>query len=470
MNVPTIDRVNLIRCPSVSLNVSGDLKDRLTEFKQRLNRLPEAEAPPPTTLQVLGRGKLEQDWQRLLFHFLSQERSHGLDHAFLQHLLAALADRDDLDYTFSRFDLTDICVETEVPTSNERRPDAVIWVQDEWFICWELKVTAGEDRGQTTDYVQAKRFDRIDLTKADIPDENHHYLYLAPSDASPPTATEFVTVSWEWIASTLESFLRAGHGKYPAETTAQINSFIRTIQNELQMTEYQENQQEKAALYFDYYDEIREAEAAFKTQWNEYANTWGTRLAESLDIADMIEFPTQPANQVAVEIMKPNGDSENWMFRQGSSDWAGLVKEGWWVDKADFKPIYHKPDDKSGVRISLFHRLEQNRSKAIENHTLELQLWHGTGNGDKYMYNFKDQIGTKIDQYSTDIPPTTETTGRRGGPVALSYEIPVGDYDDFFTAYTAALRNALLDIVIEYPKLITLIEEAFEESLEVYEQ
>jgi len=449
--------------------VSERLRSRLAEFKRQLDRLPEAEAPPPTTLQVLGRGKLEQDWQRLLFHFLSPNRPHGLNHSFLEHLLTALADHDDLEYTFSPFDLSDIRVETEVPTSNERRPDAVVWVKDEWFICWELKVTAAEDRGQTTDYVQSEGFNGIDLTKADVPDENHHYIYVTPSDASPPTADEFVQVSWQWIASELQSFLTTSHGKYPAETTAQFQSFIRTIRNELQMTEYQENQQEKAALYFEYYDEIREAEAAFESQWDEYADTWGTRLAESLDSAEVIEFPTQPANQVAVEITKPDGESERWMFRQGSSDWAGLVKEGWWLNKAERSPIYAKPDDKSGVRISLFHRLEQNRNKAMDDQTLELQLWHGTGNSDRFMYDFKDRIAAKIDKHASELPASVETTGRRGGPVALSYDIPAGDHDDFFTAYTAALHDAFLDVVIEHPKLLTLIEESFEESLEVYE-
>ena len=98
------------------------LDGRLAEFKRQLDRLPGAEAPPPTTLQVLGRGQLEQDWQRLLFHFLSPERPHGLDHAFLEHLLTPLADHDEVEYTCSPFDLTDTLVDTEVQTSNERRP------------------------------------------------------------------------------------------------------------------------------------------------------------------------------------------------------------------------------------------------------------------------------------------------------------------------------------------------------------
>lgn len=449
--------------------MSERLRDQLSEFKRQLNLLPEAEPPPPTTLQVLGRGQYEQDWQRLLFHFLSPERKHRLDHAFLEHLLRALSNVDGLEYTFSPFDLEDIRVETEVLTSNERRPDAVVWVKDEWFICWELKITAAENEGQTTDYVQAEEFEGIDLTKSNVPPENHHYIYLAPSDATSPTAEEFVYVSWEWIASELQSFLAAGHGKYPAETTAQFNGFIRTIQNELQMTEYQENQQEKAALYFDYYDEIQEAESAFNQQWAGYADTWGTRLAESLDTVELIEFPSQPDNQVAVEMTKPNGDSERWMFRQGSSDWAGLVKEGWWLGKTTLDPIYINPDDKSGVRISLYHRLEDNRRKAVQNNKLELQLWHGTGNGNEFMYDFKDRLTAKIEEYANELPPTTETTGRRAGPMVVSYEIPVGEYTNFFDAYTAALNDAFLDLVVDYPKLITVIEETFEESLEIYE-
>jgi hypothetical protein len=449
--------------------VSERLTDRLSEFKRQVDLLPEPDAPPPTTLQVLGRGQLEQDWQRLLFHFLSSERPHGLDHAFLEHLLTALTDRDDVGYTFSRFDLTDIRVETEVPTSNERRPDAVIWVKDEWFICWELKVTAAENSGQTTDYVQADGFNGIDLTKADVPAENRHYIYLAPESATAPTADEFVQISWQWIAAEFQSFLTAGHGKYPSETTGQFNSFIRTIRNELLMTDYQENQQEKAALYFDYYDEIQNAESAFEAQWDEYADTWGTRLAESIDIAEIIELPTQPASHVAVEVTKPDGDSERWMFRQGNSDWAGLVKDGWWLNKADRTPIYTIPDDKSDVRISLFHRLEQNRRKAVEDQTLELELWHGTSNGDQFMYEFKDRIAAKINENASELPPTTELTGRRGGPIVLSSQIPVSDHDDFFTAYTRGLLDVFLDLVIEYPKLTTLIEEAFEESLKIHE-
>jgi hypothetical protein len=172
--------------------VSKSLTREISDLVHQLNRLPETKEPPPTTLQVLGRNQQEQDWQRLLFHFLSPDRGHGLDHALLERLLSALSERDNLDYTLTRLDLHDIQVETEVVTSNDARTDAVLWTQDGWFICWELKLWASETQKQTKSYVNATSFDTIDLSKSDVPADNHHYVYLAPESSPPPEATEFV--------------------------------------------------------------------------------------------------------------------------------------------------------------------------------------------------------------------------------------------------------------------------------------
>ena len=212
------------------------VEKQLQELVQRLNRLPDTNEPPPTTLQILGRNHQERDWQRLLFHFLSPGKGHGLDHALLEHVLSLLSERNDLGYTFSRLDLQDIKVETEVVTSNDTRPDAVLWLPGDWFICWELKLTASETHKQTKAYVDASSFPAIGLSKDDVPADNRYYIYLAPESASPPEANEFVQISWEWIASELQAFLAKGQGGHPARTTAQLDDFISTIQQELTMT------------------------------------------------------------------------------------------------------------------------------------------------------------------------------------------------------------------------------------------
>ncbi|WP_418286779.1 PD-(D/E)XK nuclease family protein [Halorubrum sp. DTA46] len=201
------------------------VEKQLQELVQRLHRLPNLDEPLPTTLQILGRNHQERDWQRLLFYFLSPGRGHGLDHRFLEYLLSSLSKREDLNYTFSRLDLLDIQVETEVVASNGTRPDGILWLPGDWFICWELKLRASETDKQTEAYIDASSFPSIDLSKDEISVDNRHYSYLAPEKKSSPEATEFVQLSWEWIASELQAFLAKSqggirHGRRHSSTTS----------------------------------------------------------------------------------------------------------------------------------------------------------------------------------------------------------------------------------------------------------
>jgi hypothetical protein len=310
--------------------VTDSLENQLAILKNDLDRLPEAEEPPSTTLQIIRNNQQERDWQQLLFHYLSTDESHGLNRALLEHILSALSDRDDLGFTFSRLSLADVQVEQEVKIPNGRRPDAVVWASEDWFICWELKINSSEGEDQTRDYVDAESFQSIDLSKEDVPDSGHHYVYLAPMDASPPGAEEFVPISWRWIADQIQTFLAESHGEYPARTIAQLETFVGTIQSETMTTEYQENQQEKAELYFEYYSEIAEAQEAFENRWEWFANNWGNQLVEAMDVVEPVEIPSLRDTDIAVEITQPSIEDETWVFRQGGSEWAGIFKKGWW--------------------------------------------------------------------------------------------------------------------------------------------
>ncbi|WP_165874938.1 PD-(D/E)XK nuclease family protein [Natrarchaeobius oligotrophus] len=443
------------------------VEKQLQELVQRLNHLPDSDEPPPTTLQILGRHQQEQDWQRLLFHFLSSEERHGLNYALLEHLLSSLSDRDDLDYTFSRLDLQDVQVETEVVTSNDSRPDAVLWLPGEWYICWELKLWASETHKQTKAYIDASSFPAIDLSKDEVPVDNRHYIYLAPENASPPEATEFVQVSWEWIASELQAFLAKSQGGYPARTTAQLDDFISTIQQELTMTEYQENQQEKAQLYFDYYDEIEDVQSAFENQWDAFADNWGLRLARELDGVEIVEIPDLPDNHIAIELDPDSDDRTRWIFRQGSS-WAGIAKEQWRRRTDEGSVIYTKRDDDNYAHITLYHRLEKNRQKAIKDGVLELTLWHGTSSDTEFHKMVKERVRNKIAERDYELPPAVSLAGGSGSVFSATYNIPITEHDDFFDAYTAALGDAFVDLSVENPEIITIIDESFDESMTAY--
>lgn len=253
-----------------------DLREQLLELEQGLNALPEAEEPPQTTLQILRRSHLEGDWQRLLVHFLEPEMEHGLGTDLLEHVLTSLSERPDLGFTYSRLDLEDVKVAQEVSTG-QGRPDAVIWVPGEWFLCIEMKVTSSEGNDQTRRYVEADAFRGIDLTKDEIPEDEHYYLYLAPADSADPEAVPFVPISWEWLTSRLKSFVSESYGGYPARTTAQLNDFIDTIRAELTMTDYQQNKLEKVELAIEHYeamievlDELEEYVERIKEEWPEW--------------------------------------------------------------------------------------------------------------------------------------------------------------------------------------------------------
>jgi hypothetical protein len=235
-------------------DVPVNLEGRLEELKRQLSVFPDPKEPPPTMLDVIGRSNRERDWQRLLFHYLSPDAAHNLNYELLEHLLIALSDRADVGYTFSQFDLNEIQIDQEVSTP-QGRPDAVIWSPQNWFICWELKVRSAEGIGQTPGYVDADFFSGIDIEKNGDQTESH-YLYVAPEDTKAPEASEFTHISWEWMKTVLQSFLTESHGEHPSRTIAQMREFVETIQTELAMTEYQENQRDKAKLYMQYCDKI----------------------------------------------------------------------------------------------------------------------------------------------------------------------------------------------------------------------
>lgn len=297
----------------------------------------------------------------------------------MERFLTALFERNDFAYSFSSLDLRNVELELEVSTSHGR-PDAVLWSDEDWFICWELKVGASEGDNQTTAYASVDSFRSIGLDKSNAPSDRHFYIYLAPSDAQPPEASEFIHVSWEWVASKLQSCVAESHGEYPARTTAQLNDFVDTIKSELQMTEYQENRLEKAKLYIEHYDEITAVQEAFDDQWETFTTNWGTKLTEALETAEIVEDRNIPDGYVAVDVKAEEDNYERWVFRQGMADWGEILKDGWWKHIEDLSNIYGSPRDDAIAGICFYHRLRQNRDLALDENILEIQLWHSSSN------------------------------------------------------------------------------------------
>ncbi|WP_336337418.1 PD-(D/E)XK nuclease family protein [Haloarcula brevis] len=439
--------------------MTRSIETELATVRQQLAALPEAEQPPPTSLQVLGRSSQERDWQQFLVHFLTPDAPHGLEHAVLEHVLAALSDRDDLEFGFSRFDIDDIQVAQEVSTS-DGIPDVVLWASDEWFICWELKVHASEGQDQTERYVGVDSFDGIGVDKSEVPSDGQHYVFLAPESASSPAAEEFVHVSWEWLAAELQSFLIESYDEYPARTTAQLKDFVDTIRSELTMTDYQENQQEKVELYVENYGVISELETAFEEEWSEFEATWGRRVAQTLTGAELIEDADVPEEYAAVRVPMGTGDRRQWTFRQGKSDWSWLFPREWWTKLDEDRPV--SDATKPNARVGLVHRLDRHRTEAVRDHTLVVYLRNAPSGHDSFYNNFAARFSDANTEVAEAIEETNFTiTGNKSNLLRAEYNINVDAHADFFDAYVAALSEAIQEIVTENSELVEIIDRLY---------
>lgn len=441
------------------------LANRIAEFGNKLALLSDPKEPPRTTLQILGRGHQERDWQRLLFYFLQPDEPHGLDYALLEHLLGALAHRDDMGYSFNRFELDEIQVDLEVVLSNGRRPDAMIWPGEEWFICWELKVDAVESDDQTPDYVSATSFRTIGIEKDEVPSYEHHYVYLAPESTDPPRADEFVHVSWKWIADQIQSFVADSDGIYPSRTTAQLNDFVSNIRSELTMTQYQENQQEKVELYIDHFDEITEVQDAFDDAWDDLTNTWGEELTNTLESARMMDTDDVPPDSLPVELELADGTVRQWTFRHEDSDWAWTFPPEWWRDLKEDETFYTYSPGRTQARVGFLHRLEGNRTEAIRDRELIFYLRNAPASHDSFHEGFTRRFN-QHEGIPDMVPSATIRTGKKANLLESTYPINVEMHGDFFDAYIAALATAIEDHVIYNPQLIATIDQLYEQAID----
>jgi hypothetical protein len=186
-----------------------------------------------------------------------------------------------------------------------------------------------------------------------------------------------------------------------------------------------------------------------------------------LDGAEIVEIPALSDTHVAIELETQAGEPTRWIFRQSHS-WAGIAIEQWRRRTDDHSVIYSSRDDDKYAHITLYHRLEKNRQKAIEDRELELTLWHGTSTDNEFYDLINERVETKIEERNYELPPNVSVTGRSGSILSVTYNIPVTKHDNFFDAYIAALSEALVDFAVENHELTTIITEAFEESLTEY--
>ncbi len=369
-----------------------------------------------------------------------------------------------MEFSFSRFEIEDIRIAQEV-TTDAGIPDVIMWVPEEWYICWELKVHASEGHDQTDRYVSVDSFNGIGLAKDDMPAEGHHYVFLAPEAASPPTANEFAHVSWEWFVDELQAFLAASYDAYPARTTAQLKDFADTVRSELTMTEYQENQREMVEQYVEHHDVITEIEAAFDDAWTEFQQTWGTRLANTIETATLDNDSDVSDKYAAVELKMGSGKQRQWTFRQGSPDWSWIFPREWWQRLDTGQPITKTP--KPNARVGFLHRLEWDRETAVGDRTLVVYVRNAPSGHEDFYNGFAKRITEATTEIESALSATNFTmTGNKSNIIRGEYEIEVERHDGFFDAYLHALARALNEGALSNPALVEMIDRLYEDTIQ----
>lgn len=62
-----------------------------------------------------------------------------------------------------------------------------------------------------------------------------------------------------------------------------------------------------------------------------------------------------------------------------------------------------------------------------------------------------------------------DLTGQKRTLIEGTYEIEVDAFEDFFDAYTAALRTAFVEFIVDNEELVTLLGEIYETAVDRYD-
>lgn len=189
-----------------------------------------------TFLDIVGAPSSESHWQSLLAYFIDPEKPHGFETDVLAAFLEVIADADETQFNGvdTRADLIKINVDTEqhvsdvdVSDSQEGQVDVLLWLDDKWLLCIELKVNSAESANQTVKYATASEIGGINLDEFD---GTVDYLYIKPyTNLTYPNSELFTTIAWRDIADGINEVIDDIDGSYPLKYSVLLDEFVTHI-------------------------------------------------------------------------------------------------------------------------------------------------------------------------------------------------------------------------------------------------
>jgi hypothetical protein len=321
----------------------GELETRFRELRTSLEALPDVSEPPKATLRILGSARSEQTWNTLLAYFLDPDQPHGFGTDLLTSFLDRIQQEADPSFEYYHRHLENIEVETEVTSPDNNRPDIVLRVPGDWFLCIESKVDSTEGDQQTTRYVDDTHIGNEG--KDTYPDDGHHYVFLSKKYAPNSIADAFGDLYWRHVIDSFETVLERSHGRYPERSVSQLREFLSTITQvtTMESDDFTETQKEKIQLLGEYRDDIDTLLDA----------------AESLRERAIEDWP---------ELFKAHVDgelwTEEWHTRSDHGKWGCLFKHGWYLDDDNLEPTIDHTDThgSTGFRVHFVHLIRKRES------------------------------------------------------------------------------------------------------------
>ena len=402
---------------------TNQIVSTLKTLERRLQVLNESDPPPRTFFDVLGVSRSESAWQHALAYFLDPDEPHGFGTTVLKAFLTLVEKQPDSTFEFYEYDLQDIHVEVEA-AGDAGRPDIVLWLENTWFLCIELKIDAAETGVQTERYTTASRFG--DLKTASIPSSGHHFVYLASQQANSPASDEFVLLKWSEVVSAFSPLFDPGITAYPARSVAQFHDFVRHIQYALQMVTEQSPNPEKVELAFEHSNIISELTYAADEFIDEYQASWDTRFVQD----------------------PPDGWTDEWLTVRHGNKWGRLTKTNWMLPQNSSG----EPEKTSGFSIAISIDMGRRDFERGETEAV-LRVYGDNEYTEQYLERFYSE--TFQHRIQSVIEETRLTVDESRKPIPLK-SVYTFEFDN-----GAGHLDALQEAFVEYNEIVPPLEELY---------
>lgn len=458
-----------------------DVAEELRIFQQRWEEITDIPEVPRSTMDVIEYGlgsqrRAEVYVNRLLCYLLDPDQPHQMGADFLEAFLNGLPSA--CDFEEDTYDLSDVRVSQQVPVwaapNRTRDPNAspgyldlLLDVPNEWFLLIELKFSATETG--TEFYCTASQFDDRLVSEYE---SGRYYLYMHEADRPKASGDCFVNVTWQtFLSNVLDPFLAKQTPRYPQRTVTQLHDLRDDIQQITGMSNQSTSDREKVALYLEHVDAISDVTETFEDEWNDYSRRWGQEITESLEQDRVIPHADTDEEYTVVVVERESSDDERWICYDSGGDWQHVFKYGWRRREDEESLLVQRADDRNDLRIGFYHRMgaNSNRDTAVRDRKLRFNFRcmgsNPTAFRDIYNKHFDERARTLEECLATT---SAETTGEKRTLIRGTYPIKVDEHDSFFTAYTAALTEAFVELVVDNQELIRILGEIFEDSIAEY--